>query len=311
MKDLLVKKIIILLISVALLSCSSTKSILTKNASDAYYEGKYLTSLFFAEQALLENPEDAEALLLSVKCHLKLEEYPQALNKLEKLQMISNDPEILFVASQVYIGLEDHTTALLYLEKYLNHKSEVKNKFAYINAAYCHYQLNNYDKALSFYQQYASRNPNDVEAYLNIGNLFGYLGQSDSAIKYYSKVLELDSTNYNALYNRSVEYLIQKKVKLAGSDLELLSKYYPNDINVLIDLAKVRKQEKRYFAAINELTKAIEIDSTVAEAFFLRGRCFKELGRRFSACLDFIKAGELGHFEAYEMIKVHCSKNKK
>lgn len=311
MKHYLIKKLFPFLIAVSTFSCSSEISVLVKNAIDSYNEGKYLTSLFFSDQALLENPEDQNALLIAVKAHLKLEEYDNANNKLDKLISLSDDPELLFIKSQINIGLEDYETALLYLEKYLSMEVNHSKEFAFFNIAYCYYQLGDYDSALKYYLKYSSINPQNKEAYLNIAYLFGYLGNSDSAIAYYDKVLLIDSSNYNALYNRSIEYQIQKKYKLAADDLELLNKFYPDNFNVLVDLAKIRIKEKKYFSAINELTKAIKIDSTNAEAYFIRGKSLLELTRTFSACLDFYKAGELGYFEAYEMIKKFCNPKKK
>jgi tetratricopeptide (TPR) repeat protein len=311
MKHYVIKKLFLFLIAVAAFSCSSEISVLVKNAIDSYVEGKYLTSLFFSDQALLENPNDKEALLIAVKAHLKLEEYEEADKKLNKLISLSEDPELLFIKSQINIGLQDYETALLYLDNYLNQDIKNKNEFAYFNIAYCYYQLGDYDSALRYYLKYSSMNQQNKEAYLNIAYLFGYLGNSDSAIAYYDKVLVIDSANYNALYNRSIEYQIQKKYRCAADDLELLNQFYPNNFDVLMDLAKIRIKEKKYFNAINELTRAIQIDSSNAEAYFLRGQCFIELARTHSACVDFQKAGELGYFEAYEMIKIYCNKKDK
>ncbi len=308
MKKFFLKKFFLSLILTAIFSCSSEISVLVKNSIEAYNEGKYLTSLFFAEQALLKNPEDENALLFATKSHLKLEEYEEADRKLERLIFLSDDPELLLIKSQISIGLEDYATALLYLDKYLNLDIKKKNEFAFFNTAYCYYQLGEYHTSLNYYLKYSSINPKNKDAYLNIAYLYGYLGKSDSAIYYYGKVLRIDSTNFNALYNRSIEYQTQRDYKNAAKDLELLNQYYPDNFNVLMDLAKLRMKNNRYFSAINDLTKAIQIDSTIAETYYLRGKALLELARNFSACLDFKKAGEMGYFEAFEMIKLHCTK---
>lgn len=307
MKKYLINNLFLFLILVTSFSCSPEISILVKNAIDAYDEGKYLTTLFFSEQALLENPKDKDALLISAKAHLKLEEYQKANEYLDKLSIVSDDPGILFLKGNAYIGLEEYGKAIFYLEKYLSDKIKSKNDLAHFNIAYCYFRLGEFDKALDYYLKYSSFNPKNSEVYLNIANLFGYLGKPDSALSYYSKVLSIDSTNYNALYNRSVEYQIQNKYNLSAQDLELLNKYYPNDLNIIMDLAKVRLKEKKYFSAINELTKAIQLDSTNAEAYYLRGKSFVEMSRNFSACIDFKKAGSLGYFEAYEMVIKYCT----
>lgn len=293
-------------------SCSSEISVLLKHASEAYNNGNYLTSLFFTDQILHQNPEDEDALLIAVKAHLKLKEYGEASNKIVQLIQISDNPELLFLNSQIYIGLEDFETAILNIEQYLLQDKNLNKSDAIFNLAYCYYEIGNYEKSLHNYLKYILENPLSIDAYLNAAYIFGYLGKSDSAITYYSKVLELDSVNYNALYNRSIENQFKKKYNSAVKDLELLKQYYPDDFNVIIDLAKIRIKEKKYFGAVNELTRAIEIDSTSAEAYFLRGNMFLELARTFSACQDFIKAASLGYFEAYEMINKYCrSKDRK
>ncbi len=308
MNKIVVKKLIAFLIAALIFSCSSEISVLVKNATYAYNEGKYLTTLFFTEQALEENPNDKDALLIAAKALIKLEEFEEADKKLDNLLSLSDEPELLFLKSQIKIELGDFESALSYLNEYINLDSEQKNEFSFFNIAYCYYQLGDYESALKYYRIYSFLKPQDKEGYLNIAYLFGYLGNSDSAITYYDKVLLLDSTNYNALYNRSIEFQFQKKYKNAANDLELLKQFYPNNIDVLMDLAKVRIKEKKYFLAINDLTKVIIIDSTIAEAYFTRGKALLELARNFSACADFIKAGELGYFEAYEMIAKYCTK---
>lgn len=291
-------------------SCSSSNSLLTREALIAYNEGKYLTSLFFAEQAILKNPNDKDAFIVAIKSHLKLEEFDKAEEKLNQIIKLYDDPELIYLKSQIKLSQSDYENAILDLKEYINKKGDLANPSAYFNLAFCYFQIGEYELALRTYLKYSSLDPLNKDSYLNIAYLYGYLGNSDSAIAFYNKILAIDSTNYNALYNRSIEYQIQNNFKQALRDLENLVELYPNDISVLMDLAKLRIKDKKYFSAINDLTKVIKIDSTQVEAFFLRGKCFLELSRTFSACVDFIKAGELGYFEAYEMIKIYCKKNK-
>jgi len=291
-----------------IVSCFSEISLLTKKAQDAFKEGKFLTSLYFAENALLKNPKDKEALMIMVKSLLSLEDYQQAEEKLAKLFLISDDPELFLLKGRILINYENYNSAIKYFLTYLEKKNEPLNLTAFSNLAYCYFQIEDYQKALEYYQKYHNYDNSNIEVLLNIAYLFGYLGKSDSAINYYNKILRLDSTNYNALYNRSIEYQLKNKFDSAKKDLETLHNYYPDDTNVLMDLAKIQLKEKKHFGAINDLTKIIKIDSTNAEAYFLRGSALLELSRNFSACMDFIKAGELGYFEAYEKISKYCSK---
>jgi tetratricopeptide (TPR) repeat protein len=49
-------------------------------------------------------------------------------------------------------------------------------------------------------------NPNDIDALTNLGNSFYSASQYDSALKYYNRVLELDSKNYSGLFNKGLVY---------------------------------------------------------------------------------------------------------
>ncbi|MBC8488630.1 MAG: tetratricopeptide repeat protein [Bacteroidetes bacterium] len=59
--------------------------------------------------------------------------------------------------------------------------------------------------------------------------------------------------------------------------------------------------------AVMYYNKAIELDPEFKEAYFNRGVCKYELGDIDGACLDFSKDGELGNWEAYDMIQEYCN----
>ena len=70
---------------------------------------------------------------------------------------------------------------------------------------------------------------------------------------------------------------------------------YYNRANILC-----AKQE--YQEAINNYTKAIDIDSDFAEAYFNRGLTYIFIGENDKGLADLSKAGELGIYQAYNMI---------
>lgn len=60
---------------------------------------------------------------------------------------------------------------------------------------------------------------------------------------------------------------------------------------------------KDYRAAIVDYDKAIELDSKFAEAYYNRGLTHIYLGNNRQGIQDLSKAGELGLFSAYNIIK--------
>ena len=64
---------------------------------------------------------------------------------------------------------------------------------------------------------------------------------------------------------------------------------------------------KDYKGAIQDYTKAIELNPKLAEAYNNRGLTKITSGQKDSGCLDLSKAGELGLVEADETIKEYCN----
>ena len=64
---------------------------------------------------------------------------------------------------------------------------------------------------------------------------------------------------------------------------------------------------KDYRGAIEDFTKAVELNSEDSEAFMNRGMARITIGQKESGCLDLSKSGELGYSEAYRAIKEFCN----
>ncbi|MFZ1237505.1 MAG: tetratricopeptide repeat protein, partial [Prevotella sp.] len=55
--------------------------------------------------------------------------------------------------------------------------------------------------------------------------------------------------------------------------------------------------------AIDDYSKAIDLDRSLAEAFFNRGLIKIKMGDKAEGIVDLSKAGELGIYDAYSVIK--------
>jgi tetratricopeptide (TPR) repeat protein len=62
-----------------------------------------------------------------------------------------------------------------------------------------------------------------------------------------------------------------------------------------------------YRGAIQDFTKAIELDPKEAEAYYWRGLAKIYLDEKDGGCLDLSKAGELGEEDAYDAIRDNCN----
>lgn len=62
-----------------------------------------------------------------------------------------------------------------------------------------------------------------------------------------------------------------------------------------------------YRGAIEDYNKTVEINLQYAEVYAMRGISRILLGQRNGGCLDLSKAGELGYYRAYDLIKDLCN----
>ena len=80
----------------------------------------------------------------------------------------------------------------------------------------------------------------------------------------------------------------------------------PNDAKAYIGRGAAKDDLEDYRGAIQDYNKAIEINRNDARAYIVRGLAKLQLGDKDGACLDWSKAGELGDSRAYDMIKQFC-----
>jgi len=136
---------------------------------------------------------------------------------------------------------------------------------------------NNYNEAIKWYSIFIEIYPDPdqytVVAYYNRGTIKSNLNDYMGAISDFNKAILINPYFENAYFSRGFS-----KSKL-GDNLN----------------------------AIQDYNKTIEINPSHAEAYYNRGVLKYNLGDKYGACLDWSKAGELGYFDAYDMIKEYCN----
>jgi len=152
-------------------------------------------------------------------------------------------------------------------------------------------QLNKPDSALIFYHKALSIHPNKI-SYRNIGSFYFKKNKIDSALKYFDKVVQfdstdalvfyliglcavrtkdttkavesfkkamlLDSTMADAYYNLALLYVNQKKYKEAISVLTRAHKIFPDDHDISFLLGGLYTEIKDYEKALKIYTEIIE-----------------------------------------------------
>jgi regulator of sirC expression with transglutaminase-like and TPR domain len=82
------------------------------------------------------------------------------------------------------------------------------------------------------------------------------------------------------------------------------------NIPALLLLAELKLKSADNLGALELLNQILEIEEN-PKALFMRGSIYLKLEDRNKACTDLNRSGELGFFDAYEMINKYCVKTKK
>lgn len=142
----------------------------------------------------------------------------------------------------------------------------------------------------------------------------------DSAIDDLSAVLLSDSTSSMAYWQRAVcqskinEFNASQgegvSIKAAAviSDFSQAIKYNPQCAYLYYNRGNLYASRKDYSAAIDDYNRAIDIDNNLAEAYYNRGLAKLFTDRTADGISDLSKAGELGLYTAYSVIKKYSKK---
>lgn len=144
---------------------------------------------------------------------------------------------------------------------------------------------------------------------------FGVIQNYEGAIDDLSTYLQCDTTSIVALWQRAVcQSKINQFEASEGTNTDLKTANVLGDLNhalalsgpnawLLYNRANVYAQRTEYGRAINDYTAALDIEPNLAEAYFNRGICLIRQNKKTEGIADLSKAGELGLYGAYSLIK--------
>lgn len=142
----------------------------------------------------------------------------------------------------------------------------------------------------------------------------------EDAIADLTALVETDSTAALAYWQRAVCQARLNEFDIHGGiDMQLRAQRVVDDLNRAItlspnnpflryDRANVYARRKDFSHAIDDYTDALQLEPNLAEAYYNRGLVLIESGRRNEGIQDLSKAGELGLYDAYSIIKKHTTK---
>lgn len=299
-----------LCLELSLIGCSTYLQLPEYNSAlEAYNQGKFQTAITLINKAIQIDNEQSEFYDLRARANYKVGNKNLAMDDLNKSLVIKKSFNALHLRGKLFLENNQLENAKQDFRDAYNLNPESADLL--FDLGYLEFMSGENQLALEYYtsaSKYDSRNP---ATYVNIGNLYAMMGNSKLAIDNYSKALVLDTTDGIAYYNRANEKMMLGDLFGAIEDYENSLIIDSTNISTMFMLADTRTKVNDFSGAVGNYNSIIRLDSTLARAYYLRGIAEITLKENNKACEDFKKAGELGYFDAYEMIKKYCEPKKK
>ena len=168
--------------------------------------------------------------------------------------------------------------------------------------------LGNYKASEKHLNRAIALQNNLTKAYFERAVLMKQMGEKEKALEDYNMIIKLEGENYmEALINRGLTKKMMGDFAGARGDLDAAVEAFPEhaglrknrgNINLLLGITR---------KAIDDYTKAIQLNSEYAEAYYNRAIAFFMLYDKISACADLEKSLELGYAPAAEIKKYFCT----
>jgi tetratricopeptide (TPR) repeat protein len=137
----------------------------------------------------------------------------------------------------------------------------------------------------------------------------------ESAIYDLSTYLGIDSLSVLALWQRAVcQSKINQFQASEGTNIDLKTanvlgdmmaalRLAPKNVYLYYNRATLYALRKDYRQAVEDYTRAVDLEPAMAEAYYNRGLCHIFAGEKEKGIRDLSKAGEMGLYTAYSIIK--------
>ena len=185
--------------------------------------------------------------------------------------------EGLYSTGLSFLWMEDYKKALSYFEEAI--KKNPRYAEAYFQTGYCNGQLGRYQQAIEAYKQ-ASRIKLDwAEAYYNLGVAYGKLGRYTEEIEACKQAIRIKPDYAEAHYNLGGAYVSLGRSHEAVEALKQAIRIKPDYADAHNNLGVAYGKLGRYTEAIEACKQAIRIKPDYAEAHNNLGSAYGSLGR--------------------------------
>ena len=215
--------------------------------------------------------------------------HPEARNLRERLLVSLNKKAETAYKESHYEKALEYYLVLQDFDKYLEKDFEFK-------VAKCFVEQKQYDQAVERLKNIIEENPNNLQAWCEIGKILGN-GKKDyaEASKYIDYAKKMAITFYEQRYGKAYPMIVEPS--------SLSSVHY----DIFYNRALIQKEMGHYSEAIKDCSWASFLRENKGEVDFLRAECEYALGNYQNACSYARKAEGKNYSQATELKNVYCN----
>jgi tetratricopeptide (TPR) repeat protein len=300
---------LLVIIDVTIISCSASQLTKYDLGLESYNSGRYITAIEYFTRAIWEDPVNAELYFHRANAKAKLNKGEDAI--LDYTTAIKLDPEMKYYQNRglTYIELEEYKNAINDFNEALNFNEE--NSTLYFNRGYTNALAGNYENAINDYTKSISLDSTNAKTFVNRGDLWADAGESQRAIFDFTAAISLNKNDELAYFNRAKEFVKVGMFEQAIDDYSKAILLNPNNVDYYFLRGELKVGAGEFLSAAADYTKIINLEPDNGNAYYNRGICYANINLKDNACDDLNHSGELGFFEAYEVINKYCKKEEK
>ena len=214
---------------------------------------------------------------------------PQAVETFQKsIALNPKNTEAYLKLAELQLYIKKYKESIQYANEALKINKHIGK--AYFIKGFVFKETGDTIKAISSFQTCVEQEPDNYDAYMQLGILYG-AKKNKLAAQYYANALRLNPKSIEALYDRGLFYQDNQEFNKAIEDYTAILKIDPNNKDAHYNLGYIHLVYlKVYEQAIKHFTDAIRCDPYFVQAYYNRGLCYENLGNIAAAAEDYKQA---------------------
>jgi len=225
------------------------------------------------------------------KLYYEIGEYHEAVQAFSNYLEYEENIEIYSLLSTIYKKMGNEIESWNNLMK--AEKLDPENETVLLQIGETYLDLDNYDRAIDYFQKTTNNNPENISAWFQLGRSYEANNESVEAIEAFSNVIELDPDNVLAFFHLAKTYAALAKIEEASRYYEECLSRDPSFLEATLALASLSWVAKDNSKAIAYLEDSLRYNVDNYRLLQMLGDIYEDLGDDMKAAEYWAKASEL------------------